>query len=114
METSGLAELSREAFRGKIKTRLEGLSRQQKVAFATRAELHALPFLAQSGEKGFLEFWKPKDRAKHLLAVQYIAAAAAEFGRGRHHHFGRRGQTNVSANLSAGGIPARIAHRDKQ
>ena len=63
-------------FREKVEKELEGLNRQQQLAFAWRCAVRALPFL---GVEGHFSFWKTEDRQQHLYSVLYaldIACAA--------------------------------------
>ena len=58
--------LSFSEFRDEIRAQLKPLSREQRVAFARRCALHALPYLY--GE-GHVDFWPKKKRLKHIYAV---------------------------------------------
>ncbi|MDH6303848.1 small GTP-binding protein [Parabacteroides sp. PF5-5] len=60
--------MDNDAFKRQVRKELEKLDREEIVHFAWRCAVRALPFL---GSEGHFDFWKPKDRQKHLYAVFY-------------------------------------------
>jgi GTPase SAR1 family protein len=59
--------LPTESFKTKIEQELEGLTREQRVRFAWRCGVRALPILGHSGN---FDFWREK-RQNHIYAVFY-------------------------------------------
>ncbi|MEM9686140.1 MAG: COR domain-containing protein [Bacteroidota bacterium] len=55
-------------FLKRVEQGLESLSKTEKIAFAWRCAVRALPFL---GHEGHFNFWEAQDRQKHLYSVFY-------------------------------------------
>jgi len=53
-------------FREEVSKELVTLSKEEQIAFAWRCAVRALPFL---GNEGHFDFWKKKERQKHLYSV---------------------------------------------
>jgi len=69
--------MNREEFKNKVKQELKKLNEEQKVHFAWRCAVRALPIL---GGDGSFNFWNQKDRQKYIYAIFYaldINAATA-------------------------------------
>lgn len=61
-----MAEITSEEFEQQVELELEPLSRKQKVEYARRCALRALPYLCAEGH---IDFWSQDDRQKHLYAI---------------------------------------------
>ncbi len=60
--------MNQEKFKRIIKKELKKLDREQAINFSWRCSMRALPFL---GSYGSFDFWKKKDRQKHIYAIFY-------------------------------------------
>ena len=63
-------------FKEKVEQELKDLTRKQKVAFAWRCAIRALPIL---GNKGAFDFWEETDRQKHLHSIFFALDASAAY-----------------------------------
>ncbi len=66
--------MSEETFHEKVKSELKKLNKKQKIDFAWRCAIRALPLL---GADGNFDFWDKKNKQKHLYAIFYALDVAS-------------------------------------